>query len=361
MRMKYAACILALLAIGAIVRPGQAHAQGAKGLSAIDILEALVSSDPALRDRGAIELGVMSIETGEDLGAEIVRVEVNEAAIALRRVGIADNVAAAIAACCALDSKEVAVRSAALDALIAMKPAHAAEAGAKHLPAARLQVVRELIAESDYIKLHCEAAHEDETGQAAPPVRKAMALAVLLDRLFGVKGMPLLMKRVATLMLGDEPTADAEKTAHRRAMDERLRRGASLWCEAIWIEDPAIKFNFSPIAPYNDRAKAVARINRVLTDAETQEISYGNEAAGLTKFTGKRYGDVLVELLNDSVSGIQAAAWLRLHWWSGEPAIIAGEGYAEAVDNFTAMGKRETRPIRAKLTSWWLSYRAATD
>jgi hypothetical protein len=361
--MKYAFAICLLMIITAVSRTDGVQAQPvpAKAMSAIDIVEALVSSDPALRDRGALELTIMSVQTGQSLGAEIIRVDVREAEVALRRLGIADNPASATAACCALDSTEPAIRNAALDALVAMKPASVSEAGLKHMTAARLNVLRQMIAESNYIKQHCEAAQEGFDGQIAPPIRKALALTILLDRFFGVKGMGMLMRRVSGYMLGDEPADEQKKTAHRRSMDERLRRGAAMWCEAIWIEDPAIKFNFSPIAPYADRAKAIARINRVLDEFETQEVKYGSEAAGFTAFTGKRYGDILIELLSDSVTGIKWAAWLRMSWWSGEPAIITGKGYAEAVDKYAAMGRREKQQLGAKLTSWWLSYRAATD
>jgi hypothetical protein len=357
-RMKYALTICLLLIATVLSPVGSVRAQPApaKAMSAIDIVEALVSADPALRDRGALELTIMSAQTGQALGAEIIRVEVREAEIALRRVGVAGNAASATAACCALDSNEEVVRIAALDALIAMKPASVSEGGTKHMTAARLQIVRQLIAESDYIKQHCEAAQEGFDGQVAPPTRKALALTILLDRFFGVKGMPMLMRRVSGYMLGEEPADEQKKTPHRRSLDERLRRGAAMWCEAIWIEDPAIKFNFSPIAPYNDRAKAVARIDRLLGDMESREVTHGD-----VKFAGWRYGDFLYELLQSDVRGIQAAAFLRMQWWGGEQVVICGDGYAETVDEYAKMRRGEKSAIKARVTSWWLAYRAATD
>lgn len=354
--MKYAAAIL-LLVVAALVgaRPGQAQAP-AQAMSAIDIVEALVSSNAAMRDRGATELRLMSAETAKALGGEIIRVEVREAAIVLRRVGIADTVPAAIAACGALDSERDVVRFAALDALVAMTPTSVSEAGLKHLTPVRLAVLRQVITESDYVKLQCEAAQEDAEGQIAPPVRTALALTILLDRFYGARGMPMLMRKVSEYMLGDDPGEEGRKTSHRRWLEERLRRGAGLWCEAIWIEEPAIKFNYSPIAPYGERSKAVSRIHRLLSEMEKQEVSY-NEVT----FKGKRYGDVLADLLSDTVQGIAVAAWLRLRWWSGEQVVIAGKGYAQAVDECSNLNARESRGAKSKLRKWWQEHRAATE
>jgi hypothetical protein len=353
-RMRFAAiiCLLVVVAL-AWEKPAQAQA---RGMSAIDIVEALVSSNSALRDRGSLELRIMSAETGQALGAEITRIGVREAEVALRRVAVGDSVPAAIAACCALDGKEDVVRFAALDALVAMAPKHVSDAGTKHLTPARLTVLRQVISESAYVKLQCEAAQEDAEGQLAPPVRAALGLAVLLDRFFGARGMPMLMRRVSEYMLGDDPANDGLKTAHCRWLEERLRRGASLWCEAIWIEAPAIKFNFSPISPYAERAKAVSRINRVLGEMEKQEVSY-NEIT----FKGKRYGDVLSDLLSDTVQGIAIAAWLRLQWWSGDEVVIAGKGYAQAVDERSNLNARESRAAKSKLRKWWQEYRVQTE
>jgi hypothetical protein len=356
MRMKVAATICLLL-IAALAWTGPTQAQApARGMSAIDIVESLVSSNAALRDRGSVELQIMSAETGQALGAEITRLGVREAQVVLGRVGIADCTPAAIAACGALDATEDTVRFAALDALVAMAPRHVSEAGIKHLTPARLAVLRHVISESGYVKLQCEAAQEDAEGQLAPPVRNALGLAILLDRFFGARGMPMLMRRVSEHMLGDDAGDESAKTSHSRWLEERLRRGASLWCEAIWIEAPAIKFNFSPIAPYEERAKAVTRINRVLGEMEKQEVTYGD-----ITFKGKRYGDVLTEMLGESVQGIAIAAWLRLQWWSGEEVVIAGKGYAQAVDERSNLNARESRAAKSKLRKWWQEYRAQTE
>ncbi|MCA8916444.1 MAG: hypothetical protein KDB90_13620 [Planctomycetes bacterium] len=357
--MKYVLAVLMLILTGLIARAPDIQAQeaAAKGMSAIDILEALTSQDPALRDRGANELQLMSAETGKALGGEVLQAGVREAQSAIEAFGIADTTPAAIAACVALDSKEEEVRFAVLDALVTMSPSKVTEAGTKHLTGERQKVLRTMVAESDYLKLQCEGVDEDDSGALEVPVRKALGMAILLDRVFGVKGMALLLNRIGGFMLGDEPGDDKKKTETQRNTEERLRRGALKWCEAIWVEDPAIVFNYSPIAPYADRNKAVTRINRRLEEMQGEEVEYGDK-----KFKGKRYGDYLTSIVYESdISGNRAAAFLRLSWWRGDDVIISGEGYAEAVDAFNKVPKRDARRQMIAIRDWWKNHRAATE
>ncbi|MCA9271047.1 MAG: hypothetical protein KDA41_21345, partial [Planctomycetales bacterium] len=336
--MKYAIAMLVTFAgLLALAPSVQSQETAPKGMSAIDLLEALTSLDPSLRDRGANELKLMSPETGKALGGEILQAGVREAQSAIESLGIADTTPAAIAACVALDSDEQEVRFAALDALLSMSPPKVTEAGTKHLTGERQKVLRAMIAESDYLKLQCEGVDEDDSGALETPVRKALGMAILLDRVFGVKGMALLLNRIGGFMLGDEPGDEKKKTETQRNTEERLRRGALKWCEAIWVEDPAIVFNYSPIAPYADRNKAVTRINRRLEEMQGEDVEYGDK-----KFKGQRYGDYLTSIVYDSdISGNRAAAFLRLSWWRGDDVIISGEGYAEAVDAFNKVPKRD--------------------
>ncbi|MCB9933133.1 MAG: hypothetical protein H6841_06915 [Planctomycetes bacterium] len=361
--MKYAIAILLLfLACRAFPVRAQAPTAAPRGMSAVDIVDALVSPDAALRDRGSSELATMSMDTGEQVGIEITRVGVREAESALSALGVADTAACAAAACAALDSKEGPVRIAALDALALMTPAHVSEGGAKHLNAGRLEVMRKLVAESDFVKLACEGLPEDGDGALVAPVHRAMGLVTLLDRFFGVRGVPLLMKRIAHYMLGEEPGDEAQKTDVQRGNEERLRRGAALWCEAIWIENPAIIFNYTPLAPYADRAKAVARLNKVLDEMEKAEVELGNKTTGIQTFKGKRYGDYLFEVAgNSDVTGNRWAALLRLRWWSGEDVVIQGEGFAEAVEALSKLRPRQRTEIRSRIEVWWKNHRLATE
>jgi hypothetical protein len=358
MGMRYATAMLLVTFSVLMARGPAVEAQDApaKGMSAIDILEALTSQDAGLRDRGANELKLMDADTGNALGREILRAGVREAESALESLGVANTTPSAIAACVALDSKEEEVRFAALDALVAMAPPKVTEAGTKHLSGERRKVLRSLVTESDYLKLQCEGVDEDDSGALETPVRKALGMAILLDRVFGVKGMSLLLNRVSGFMLGDEPGDEKKKTETQRNTEERLRRGALKWCEAIWIEDPAIVFNYSPIAPYADRNKAVTRITRRLEEMQSESLTYPNY-----EFKGQRYGDYMYAQLGSDISGNKAAAYLRLSWWRGEDVVIVGDEYAEEVDRVNKLDGRQFRRQRGELRQWWCEYRTKTE
>ncbi|MBZ0137568.1 MAG: hypothetical protein K8I27_14475 [Planctomycetes bacterium] len=351
--MKYASAML-LIVLGCFV---PSHAQEPKpkpeGMSAVDIADALTSPTQARRDRGAIELGLMNEATARALGTEISRLGVREAETCLKAVGIADSDSAAIAGCVALDSAEFEVRAAALDALIGMHPKHVGEHCDKLLRA-RAPILRKLIVEEDYLKLLAEGVKAGENGLPEKPVERAMSLTILVDRHMGAGGMPLLVNGFARLMLGEDN--EAKLGAAMRFLNERRRRGATVWCETIWVADPSVQFNYSPTAPWKDREDAVNRLGAKLSELQKRETSLDGNA-----YTGLRYGDYLIELYGSDVSETKAAAYLRTRWWRGDDVTIAGEGYADAVDTFNAMNNRELGRLRRDLYRWWYDYRKATE
>lgn len=354
--MRYTATLLVVL-IGLFAQARGVQAQETKEMSAIDILDALTSQDPGMRDRGAGELALMSAATGDKLGGEILRVGVREAQSAIQALQVGNTAPCAIAVCGALDSTESEVRVAALDALVAMAPSAVSDASVKHMTPARQKALRALITESDYMKLQCEGVAVDESGALITPVRKALGLVILLDRVFGVKGMALLLNRVSGFMVGETPTDEKKLTTTQRITGERLRRGALKWCEAIWIEDPSIVFNYSAIAPHADRTKSVARITRRLEEMQSETVEYQE-----LSFKGKRYGDYLYSIVEGSdISGNKAAAYLRLCWWRGDDVVIYGEAYPEAVDSFNKAPRREARRQVSAIRDWWKKHRAATE
>lgn len=358
--MKYLVAILILAALSLHV-PAAAQAPAPAAMSAVDIVEALLSSDLSLRDRGNNELGTMSVETAAQLGVEVTRVTVGEAETVLAALAVADTTAAATAACVVLDSEQQQVRVAALDTLSRMKPAHTAEAGAKQLTAKRLEVLRTLVQESDFVKLLCEGVAEDDEGKLVAPVQRAMRLMPLLDRFYGVRAMGLLMKRLTVYMLGDEPRDEQKKPDTQRRAEERLRRCASLWCEAIWIEDPAIAFNYSAIAPYGDRAKAIARLNKKLEDFEKAKVVVCEGLSEEQVFKGRRYGDYLLSVMSSDLGGANRVVLQRLRWWSGEDVVFEGEGLAEALEDLGKQGRRKNAELRRKVELWWKNHRLATE
>ncbi|MCG3182742.1 MAG: hypothetical protein ICCCNLDF_00808 [Planctomycetes bacterium] len=358
--MKYLVAILILAALSLHV-PATAQAPAPAAMSAVDIVEALLSSDLSLRDRGNNELGTMSVETAAQLGVEVNRVTVGEAETVLAALAVADTTAAATAACVVLDSEQQQVRVAALDTLSRMKPAHTAEAGAKQLTAKRLEVLRTLVQESDFVKLLCEGVAEDDEGKLVVPVQRAMRLMPLLDRFYGVRAMGLLMKRLSVYMLGDEPGDEQKKPDTQRRAEERLRRCASLWCEAVWVEDPAIAFNYSAIAPYGDRAKAIARLNKKLEDFEKAKVVLCEGLSEEHTFKGRRYGDYLLSVMESDLGGANRVVLQRLRWWSGDDVIFEGEGLAEALEELGKLGRRKNSELRRKVELWWKNHRLATE
>ena len=259
--MKTVLAIILLVFGGlALQAPAQAQQDAPKGMGALDILDALNSHDAAQRDNAASELKRMDKKVAEDLGREIQRAGVREAETALMALGVADCANSALAACVALEAEEKTIRIAAMDALITISPIKVSEGGAKHLNARRLEIIRKLVVDSDYVKQLCESVTDDDKGGLVPPLRRLLSLTILLDRFYGVKGTPMLLKRISGYMLGDEPDDEKERTTTQRATDERLRREAEACCKAVWISDPAIQFNYSATAPYEERQKAIARL-----------------------------------------------------------------------------------------------------
>lgn len=353
--MKTAFTIVALVVFAlALHVPARAQDGAPKGMGALDILDGLNSHDAARRDRASGELQRMDIKTAENLGSEILRGGVREAETALLALGQADCKNAVVSCSVALDAEEKTVRIAALDALTTIAPIRVSEGGAKHLNQKRLEIIRKLVAESDYIKQLCEGVTEDDKGGLIVPVRRLLSLTILMDRFFGVKGMPMLLKRIGEYMLGDKPEDDDKKTTTQRATEERLRRGAEACCKSVWISDPAIQFNYTPNSPFEDRQKAVARLTAATEKMQETEVELGDR-----KYVGLRYGDHLRNIMGSDV--VSAVAYLRFQWWMGEDVKIVGEGYAEAVDGVNALSNRELRRLRGTITKWWTEYRATTE
>jgi hypothetical protein len=353
--MKLLAAFALLLVAGLSV---QAQQKAPKGMGAADLLDALASHDPAQRDHASLELKRMDVKTAEDLGRKIQDAGVREAETALVAVGLADCAHAAVTACVALDAKEKTVRIAAMDALITISPIKVSEGGAKHLTAKRLEIIRKLVDDSDYVKQLCESVTEDDKGGLVPPVEKLLRLTILLDRFFGIKGMPMMLGRISGYMLGDEPNAEKEKTPTQRSTDERLRREAEACFKAIWISDPAIQFNYSATAPWKKRRKAVERMLAVTEKLQKLEVELPGSDK---KFTGQRYGDHLRELFSSDIGEVQAAAYLRFQWWMGEDVSVSGEGYAKAVDKVNSLDNHQRRRLRRVIDKWWKNYRGKTE
>lgn len=352
--MKYATATLLLLLI--CVSHGEAQQPAPKGMSAIDIAEALASPTQAVRERGELELTLMDAETGAALGGEITRLGVREAEICLRAVSRADSDHAALAACTALDSKDFEVRIGALDALIKLHPKHVGAHCDKHLRARR-EILRKLITEEGYLQRLAEGVQTGEDGKLVKPVAEAMRLMILYDRHFGVDAMSLIVGGFAGYLVGLPDDADVKPV--KRYLNEKLRTGAVLWLEAIWVADPAIYFNYSPTAPYAERQKAAKRMSAKLKEMEQSEFSQVNDSG--TTLTGIRYGDYLTGLYGSDLTDHEVAAYLRMQWWRGDEVTISGEGYAESVDTIIAMSDREKRRMRAPLYKFWYEYRKSTQ
>lgn len=340
------------------VAPGNAQQPALKGMSAMEIAEALASPTHAIRERGLRELSLMNADTATALGAEITRMGVREAQLCLSAISHAHSDHAALAACTALDDEDLEVRAGAMDVLIGMHPKHVGAHCDKQLRARR-EILRKLITEEGYLQRLAEGVKSGEDGKLMKPVEQAMGLMTLYDRHFGVDAMELVVGGFAGYLPGLPD--DAEVSPVKRYLNEKLRTGAVLWLEAIWVEDPAIYFNYSPTAPFDDREKAVGRITRKLADMKKARVELGNDRLNPEVFTGIRYGDFLQGHWNNDLLGHRAASYLRLKWWRGDEVIVSGEGYAESVDTILAMRRPEKIRMNRELMDWLVEYRKNTD
>lgn len=350
MPMKYALAGLLLFALSALH-----HAQpAAVEMTAAQVIDGLLSQDAGQKDRAATELAGISTKTAEEMGTELLRLGVREAQTVLGEIALANTANASVVALAALESEHLEIRSAGLDVFTRVSAAAASGAAEKGLNAKRIEALRKLLDGGQYLKKFCEGVRA-ETGKGANgPVEEAMRLVVFLDRKLGVRGWTLLLRHCAELMQGHAPGEDVSPAAALQA--EKLRRGAALTFEAIWVADPATQFNFHPTASYDDRVKAITKVKRVLDEFEKREVELGDK-----KFTGLRYGDYLWELFSSDVTETRSAAYLRFKWWRGDEGPIIGEGYPEAVDRLNAMGRREVSQLRRELRNWWQDYRARSE
>lgn len=349
----------AFLFIATAALPGPAHvdaqpADELAGMSGMEILDGLTSQDPGIRDRAKQELPLMGEAAAQSLGREILRAGVREAQIALQYLGNAACANAVHAALAGLEDEEYEVRSAGMDALVQLSPKHTFEAGDKPFKPEYKQAIRKLINDSEYIEDLCGSVTRDREGKLRQPVTQALRLMTLMDHLFGDDGMSLVLLRVGEIMLGEPLDNDDTATQTDRNEDERLRRAAAMWCQAIWITDPAIAFNYSPVAPYEERKKAIGNLREKLKELGETDISSFRKEYGKVK----RFGDYLLYVPNgDYVNETKIAAYIRLQWWRGKEVPVEGEGYSEAVEGITTMRRREKSTLYRKLAEWWLKRR----
>lgn len=338
-----------------------------KGMSAIELYEALAARDAGRRDRAVAELGLCTEAVALDLGAEVVRGGVREAEIVLRHVARAASANACVVAVASLDSKQQSVRVAAMRALAAATVSHAGDAVGRQMNQRRTQVALEVLQDTSFVQLECEALTTDTTGTIQASVRGAMQLAILIDRIFGAKGTPLLMKRLASLMKGVAAEPATPSTILEQA--ERIRRAAAVMLEAVMVVSPAANFNYVPNAGFAERSAAAALVEREADTFATRELVIGAGEAKLN-VKGLRYGDYLVSLYRDSdISGHRAAAYLRLQWWMSATGpeseqvlvVIEGAGYADSVEKLNTLSRPDRTNLRRKLEGWWSAHRTATE
>lgn len=322
-------------------------AQAAPRMSAQRMIDGLISHDAAAKDRAAMELRGIDAETAEKMGTELLRYGVREVQAVLAYLPDAGSAAACVIALVALESKELAVRVSALDVFSRVPHANAAEACRTGMNARRMEALRALIEDGQYLLRFCESISGPR-----PPIEEAMRLALIVDGQLGAPGLCAMLRRCAELMLGTKREAEdaGSNVSEEKAL--RLRRSATLLFEALWIADPATQMNYSPSAPFEQREKAVQRIRAEINRLENTEVQHGD-----TRFKGMRYGDYLQELFGSDVTDTRAAAYLRMQWWRGDDVTISGEGYAEWVDRMNAMARRDVAALRRDLRQWWSSYR----
>lgn len=325
-------------------------------MTATQLIDGLLSQDAGVKDRAETELKVMTAETAEKVGSELLLYGVRECQTVLKTVAGADTVNACLVALGALESAEYDVRAAGLDVFLSVSPLVAAEASRKGLTAKRIEALRLLVEDGQYMKGFCESISQTQSGDRTAYTEGTLRLVVFLDGKLGPRGLAMLLRSCATLMLGED--TKEEQTDALAEQAARLRRCAAVVFTTIWIGDPAKQFNYNPTTAYAEREKAISRIRRLLDNMEQREVSYGE-----AKFKGVRYGDYLFEqaLNGDGTAESRAAGCLRLQWWRGDDVTISGDGYAEAVDRFNAMGRRPKTQLFSELRKWWVEYRTKSE
>src|SRR5690606_18372233 len=115
----------------------------------------------------------------------------------------AGSAAACVIALVALESKELAVRVSALDVFSRVPHANAAEACRTGMNARRMEALRALIEDGQYLLRFCESISGPR-----PPIEEAMRLALIVDGQLGAPGLCAMLRRCAELMLGTKREAE---------------------------------------------------------------------------------------------------------------------------------------------------------
>ncbi len=354
--MKSLLAIAALIAFATVplAQSPPAATPRAHDMNPTQIIKGLLSSDSGVKDRATIELSGMTAETAEKLGTELTRYGVRECQVVLNALANTNTTHSCLAALCALESGQYAVRAGGLDVVTKVTPLVAAQAAQMGLTPRRVEALKKLLEDGRYMKAYCEGV-DPSASALTGPVEETLRLVIFLDGKLGARGLSLLLRSCADLMLGD-PEKDADPpTVKQQAL--RMRRSAALVFEIVWLRDPAIDAaNYVAASPYAQREKSVSAIRATLEQMERAEVRYGE-----TAFTGERYGDYLMKWAMDATHpGPRAAAVLRLQWWRGEKTVIVGEGYAEAVDKFAGLDNRQRAMLLRELKKWWVDYRTAS-
>lgn len=357
-----------------------------RGATAVQIADALVSRDPAANNRGLEELAAADAQTCEELGHEINRRGAREADTILTAIGQCQTPNALVAAFVALENECGVVRSAALDAVLAVPFSVSAQCGEQNLKGSRRKRLFELLTSPDELADRCEAIRLDGTPTVDDVNRLAINLSLLADRFYGSPGFVGSLRALAKVMVGSDvpypPEIGArpirypgetltsfakrdrqwsERKAERdRKMEDfnralRRRQAAEALFRCIWVAD-LTPFNYVSVAGYGDREAAVARVLKRLDEMEAQKLTLGARV-----FQGMRVGDHLMDLWGSDVSEFKAAAYLRLRAMSGEPIELHGDGYGEAIAEFNALSRRQLAELRKKLKDWWTQYREQTE
>jgi hypothetical protein len=350
MKSLLAFAVLIALAAASLAQAPPAAKPRAQDMNPTQIINGLLSSDAGVKDRATIELSGMTAETAEKLGIELTRYGVRECQVVLNALANANTTHSCLAALCTLESGQYAVRAVGLDVVTRVSPLVAAQAAQKGLNARRVEALQKLLEDGRYMKAYCEGV-DPSASALTGPVEETLRLVIFLDGKLGARGLSLLLRSCADLMLGDPEKEDDPAAVKQQAL--RMRRTAALVFEVLWVNDPAKQFNYNQSAPYAEREKAVGVIRATLDQMERAEVRYGE-----TAFTGERYGDYLMKWALDPTNpGPRVAAVLRLQWWRGEKTIIVGEGHAEAVDKFSGLDNRQRAMLLRELKKWWVEYR----
>jgi hypothetical protein len=354
-------CALVLL----LLFPALCLAEPRREMSAAELMEALTSPEPAVRDRANRALSRLNNETATGLAREVLRANEYEARLVLGSVRALSSVDGGRIALTALGHRSEGARLAALRVLGSLSFAELDALVSEGLSVAERRAVRDAVGGTAFMLAYCI-----EAASSGGDPEYLVRMVVFLDRVYGPEGWCMIVRSLVTLLEteaveaeepddADNPEPEAGPQSVSRTLARQsasVRRAAREAIESILLTNIGTEFNYVPRGLPETRRRAIEQMRDRIEQLETKPVQTMQG-----EYKGSRYGDYLQSLFSHDVADIRAAAYLRMRWMKGEELPLAGEDYAKAVDEFLGLSRREISALRRELRTWWADFRTKAD